>query len=231
MKRRTVLGTLVALAARAAWPGIATAADPAEFSAAERRLFVDDHLATLSRAATLEYAFSHRGSLEKAFDDTVTIRVGPPGGATGRPVKGTFLSDTRRIELPELEHATGNPVILFFLEREVREMHRLTGGSESYYRKRIRMALAQGADIRDVEAPVGARRVRATEIRLAPYRDDPVRSRYERFAETTYVFTLSNDVPGAVVEMRSELRAPADAAKTPQQPLLVAEVLRYSRIR
>ena len=45
------------------------------------------------------------------------------------------------------------------------------------------------------------------------------------------MFTLSNDVPGVVVEMRSELRAPADAAKTPQQPLLVAEVLRYSRIR
>ena len=230
MKRRAVLGSLVALAARAAWPGIATAADPADFSAAERRLFVDDHLAKLPRSATLEYAFSHRGSLEEPFDDAVTIRVGPPGGAAGRPVKGTFLSAARRIELPELEHATGNPVILFFLEREVREMHRLTGGSGSYYRKRIRMALAQGAEIRDVDAPIGARRVRATEIRLAPYRDDPARSRYERFAETTYVFTLSNDVPGAVVELRSDLRAPADAAKA-QQPLLVAEVLRYSRSR
>jgi hypothetical protein len=229
MRRRAVLGTLVTLAVRAAWPGSASAADPAEFSAAERRLFADDHLASLPRAATLEYAFSHRGSLEKPFDDAVTIRVGPPGAAPGRPVKGTFLSTTRRIELPELEHATGNPVILFFLEREVREMHRLTGGSESYYRKRIRMALAQGAELRDVEAPIGARRVRATEIRLAPYRDDPARSRYERFAETTYVFTLSNSVPGAVVEMRSELRGPPGAA-TPQ-PFLVAEVLRFSRVR
>jgi hypothetical protein len=144
-------------------------------------------------------------------------------------VKGTFLSATRRVDLPDLDGATGNPVILFFLEREVREMHRLTGGSENYYRKRIRMALANGAEVRDVEAAVGARRVPATEIRLAPYHDDPARSRYERFAETTYVFTLSKDVPGAVLEMRSELRAPADAAKP--QPLVVADVLRFSRIR
>ena len=91
------------------------------------------------------------------------------------------------------------------------------------------MALANGAEVRDVEAAVGARRVPATEIRLAPYHDDPARSRYERFAETTYVFTLSKDVPGAVLEMRSELRAPADAAKP--QPLVVADVLRFSRIR
>jgi hypothetical protein len=230
MNRRAALFSSIGFAACAVLPPIAGAADPSEFSPAERRLFVDDHLAALPRSATLEYAFTHRGSLEKPFDDAVTIHVGPPHGATGRPVKGTFLSHTRRVDLPDLEAATGNPVILFFLEREVREMHRLTGGSENYYRKRVRMALANGAEVRAVEALIGKRRVSATEIRLAPYHDDPARSRYERFAETSYVFTLSNDVPGAVVEMRSELRAPADEAKTPQS-LLVAEVLRFSRIR
>ena len=230
MKRRAALSSFVAaVLACSALPPIASAADPSEFSPAERRLFVDDHLSALPRSATLEYAFAHRGSLEKPFDDTATLHVGPPHGTTGRSVKGTFLSATRRVDLPDLDGATGNPVILFFLEREVREMHRLTGGSENYYRKRIRMALANGAEVRDVEAAVGARRVPATEIRLAPYHDDPARSRYERFAETTYVFTLSKDVPGAVVEMRSELRAPADAAKP--QPLVVADVLRFSRIR
>jgi len=230
MNRRAALASWVALAACTALPPVASAADPSEFSPAERRLFVDDHLVALPHSATLEYAFTHRGSLEKPFDDKVTLHVGPPRGPTGRPVKGTFLSSTRRVDLPDLDGATGNPVILFFLEREVREMHRLTGGSESYYRKRIRMALASGAEVRDVEATLGTRRVAATEIRLAPYHDDPARPRYERFAETTYVFTLSKDVPGAVLEMRSELRAPAEAAK-PAQPLLVAEVLRFSRIR
>ena len=64
MKRRAVLGTLTALAAHAAWPGIAAAVDPADFSAAERRLFVDDHLAALPRSATLEYACSAEHWLE-----------------------------------------------------------------------------------------------------------------------------------------------------------------------
>jgi len=212
MKRRTVLGTLVALAARAAWPGIATAADPAEFSAAERRLFVDDHLATLSRAATLEYAFSHRGSLEKAFDDTVTIRVGPPGGATGRPVKGTFLSDTRRIELPELEHATGNPVILFFLERDVRDMQRRTGGQASYFRKRVRMALAESAQVEPIQLDLKGRSVSATRISIQPFTDDPLKNRFRQLADKSYVFILSQEVPGQLYRMQTLARAPQNDA-------------------
>ena len=60
--------------------------------------------------------------------------------------------------------------------------------------------LADRSRLDGVDASTGARRVRAIEIRLAPYRNDPARPRYERFAETTYTFTLSNDVPGAVVE-------------------------------
>ncbi|HET9762995.1 MAG TPA: hypothetical protein VFR50_05740, partial [Casimicrobiaceae bacterium] len=129
MNRRDAVTTLVALTACMTLPRVARAADPSQFSPAERRLFVDDHLAALPRVARLEYAFSHRGSLEAPFDDTVTIEVGAPRAGAGRPVKGTFLSATRHVELPDLDDATGNPVILFFLEREVREMHRLTGGS------------------------------------------------------------------------------------------------------
>ncbi len=96
----------------------------------------------------------------------------------------------------------------------MREMHRLTGGSMNYYRKRIRMALAEDAQIKEVTVNLGPRRVAATEIHIAPYRDDPARSRYEKFAEKTYVFTLSDEVPGKVVEMRGELAGPpADPGK------------------
>ena len=56
----------------------------------------------------------------------------------------------------------------------------------------------------DAAAPiVGV--VRTTEIRIAPYRLDPARARYENFAERTYVSVFSDDVPGQVVELRSEL--------------------------
>jgi hypothetical protein len=209
----------------------ARAATPDQFSDAEKRLFVDDQLRSLpSRTATLEYAFSKRGSLEPNVDDTATLRVGAPGTAGARPAHVDFLTDVRRLELPDIDAATANPVILFFLERDVREMHRLTGGSTNYYRKRIRMALAEGAQVQSITTTLGPRSIAGTAIVIEPYRDDPARSRYERFADKTYRFTLSSEVPGTLVEMHSELLAPVKGSGSAPETL-ISETLRFTRMR
>ena len=204
------------------------AADVSQFSVAERLLFVDDHLHGVAGPATLEYAYSKRGSLEAPADDAARVMIGPPSAAGGPRVKVEYLTDTRKLELADIDAANANPVILYFLEREIREMHRLTGGSVNYYRKRIRMALADGARVTPVTAHIGPRQVAATEIHIAPYRDDPARSRYEKFAEKTYTFTLADDVPGKVVELRSDLSA-SPAAATQAPAMLITESLRFAR--
>jgi len=206
------------------------AADPSQFSAAENKLFVDDHLHGIGGPATLEYAYAKRGSLEAPVDDAARVIIGPAKAGAAPPVKVEYLTDTRKLELADIDGANANPVILFFLERDVREMHRLTGGSVSYYRKRIRMALAEGGQIEAVTRDLGPRRIAATEIRLAPYRDDPARSRYEKFADKTYTFTLSDDVPGRVVELRTEVSVPGGVAGTAPD-LVIAETLRFVRER
>jgi hypothetical protein len=208
----------------------ARAAEPRDLSQAEQRLFMDDQLGGIKKTATLEYTFSKRGSLEGAIDDQARLMVGPPTVGGGRAVSVEFRSDARKLELPDIDAARGNPMILYFLEREVREMHRITGGSTSYYRKRIRMALADGGQVDAVTVTADSRRVAATEIRIAPYRDDPARSRYEKYAEKVYVFTLSDEVPGKVVEIRSELLGPSNPLGNARETL-IAETLRYSRER
>jgi hypothetical protein len=205
--------------------GPVPAADPSQFSVAEKRLFIDDHLRGLPAGTTLDYAYTKRGSLEAPVDDSARVTLGPASVAGGPSVKVVYLSDARKLELADIDAANANPVILYFLEREVREMHRLTGGSIGYYRKRIRMALAEGGQIEAVTLDRGSRRIAATEIHIAPYREDPARSRYEKFAQKTYVFTLSDEVPGKVVELRSELFAPPDAAAKERKPV-IAETLR-----
>lgn len=206
--------------------GPTQAADPSQFSVAEKRLFIDDHLRGVRAPATLDYVYTKRGSLEDPVDDTarVVVRPSPAGGSPS--VKVEYLSDSRKLELSNIDAANANPVILFFLEHELREMHRLTGGSANYYRKRIRMALAEGAQVKEVTVNIGPRRVAATEIHIAPYRDDPARSRYEKFAEKIYVFTLSDDVPGKVVELRSELTSAAAAAGQARD-VMMAESVRF----
>ena len=233
MKRmHTMPWRVIVFLAVAALPfaGLAQAADPSQFSVAEKRLFIDDHLRSLPGPATLEYIYTKRGSLESPVDDTARVIVAPPSAGGSQSVKVEYLSDTRKLELADIDAANANPVILFFLEREVREMHRLTGGSINYYRKRIRMALAEGGQVEAVMLNIGPRRIAATEIHIAPYRDDPARSRYEKFAEKTYIFTLSDEVPGKVVELRSELSAPPGVAGQARE-VVIAETLRFARER
>lgn len=208
----------------------ARAADPSQFSVAERRLFIDDHLRGLPTGTTLEYAYTKRGLLEGPVDDTARVTVGASSAGGSQSVRVEYLSETRKLELSDIDAANANPVILYFLERDVREMHRLTGGSANYYRKRIRMALAEGGTVEEVTLKRDSRRIAATEIHIAPYRDDPARSRYEKFADKTYVFTLSDEVPGKVVELRSELSAPPDASGKGRE-IVIAETLRFARER
>ena len=202
----------------------AGAADPSAFSEAERLLFAEDHLKALTSATRLDYEYRKRGSLEEEFTDRVRIAVAAKTRAGGRDVKVDFLSGSRRMELPVVKDAEGNPLILYFLEHEVREMNRLTGGSINYYRKRIRMAFAEAAEVKPVALTVDGKQVQAREIHIAPYRDDPARPRYEKFADKTFVFTLSDQVPGGIVEMRSELLQPVAGG---EPTLILAESIKY----
>jgi hypothetical protein len=203
----------------------AVAADPGSFSEAERLLFTQDHFKSLGAATRLDYEYRKRGLLEAEFTEPVQVAVSARTAQGRHDVKVQFLSGARHMDLQDVKDAEGNPVILYFLEREVREMHRLTGGSANYYRKRIRIALADNAQVKPVSLQVGGKNVPARDIFIAPYHDDPARSRYERFAEKTFHLTLSDDVPGCVVEMRNELLQPTSGGGEPV--LLLAESLKF----
>ena len=220
-RRRCMLAMapLAVLFGRSAW-----SADASSYSEAERLLFTEDHFKSVPAAAQIDYEYRKRGSLEEEFVDRVRVNVSAKKSTGGRGVKVDFLTGNRRMELPEVNDAEGNPLILYFLEREVREMNRLTGGSSNYFRKRIRIALAEAAQVKPVALDVAGKQLQAREIHIAPYRDDPARPRYEKFAEKTFVLTLSDQVPGGIVEMRSELLQPVASG---EPTLVVAESLKY----
>lgn len=186
-----------------------------EISDAEKRVFMHDHLKNVVGATTLNYQFTKAGALEKGFADQVSVSIKPTGAGPGKNCHVDFLTGERQYrQLPEvIENATGNPVILAFLERDVSEMKRITKGQPNYYRKRIRMALAQSAEVKPVTIKFSGKEVPGREIFLTPYEDDPARPRYEKFSNKSYTITLSEDIPGGVYKLRSLMqeRASKDA--------------------
>ena len=80
----------------------------------------------------------------------------------------TISPDKYAFVLPDIESANGNPVILSFLERDVREMERRTGGKANYFRKRVRLALAENAQVETITVDLQGRPVEAVRISIRP---------------------------------------------------------------
>jgi hypothetical protein len=189
-------------AALAAGPA-AHAAD--DLSAAEKALFTTHQLGNVKPPATLRYSFRKSGSMEEGFVDKVALALTAQAGGACCKATGQFLSGTRQLTLPEVEGAQGNPVILYFLEYDIREMKRLTKGSQNYFRKRIRMSVFEGATLKPVSLRYRGREVAGQEIAITPYVDDPNRFRYDKLAGKEYRFMLSSAVPGGVYGIRTQI--------------------------
>jgi hypothetical protein len=212
--RRRLIGSAIALAIFST-----NALAQQAISNAEKHVFMTDHLKNVAPATTLHYQFTKSGSLEAAFEDKVTIAVTAPATGPGKNCQVDFLSGKNQFRgMPEtIENATGNPVILAFLERDLGEMKRITKGQPNYYRKRIRMSFAQKAEAKSIKVKVSGKDIAAKQIVLTPFEDDPARSRYEKFSNKSYTITLSDEVPGGVYKIHSRMvdRASKDAATAP----------------
>ncbi len=214
--------TLAATALLASLSAPGLAADPSEFSAAEKLVFVDPHLTNLKGSTVLRYDFVKSGALEPGFSDEARIEIAF-NGKTCCTASGQFLTGERTLKLPEIPEAQANPVILFFLERDIREMQRLTKGRANYYQKRIRMAMVDEAQVRPTKISFKGREVPAQEVTLSPYLNDPAKSRYEKFAQKRYTFVLAKDVPGGVYQIRTSMADPQSGS-----PAMIEEVMTFT---
>jgi hypothetical protein len=199
-----------------------------ELSQAEQLLFVQAHLSNTASPSVLRYRYANAGSLAPAAEDEVSVRLEPADRETTRKVHVDYLSGKRAFALPDVASASANPVILFFLERDVREMQRLTGGQASYFRKRVRLALADAAQVRAVTIEHQGKSMPAWEISVRPFDDDPMKARFAAYADKRYAFTLSEGIPGMVVELRATMAdhrpPPADGSA---RPALMDESVRF----
>ena len=171
-------------------------------SPAEVLLFETDHLAKMQAPATLVYEFRKLGNAEPTFTDSVQLDVSRSKGQLRAALH--FLSGARKRDLPEVADAHGNPVLLGFLEHDIAEMKRLTGGAVGYFRKRIRLALAN-AQVTPQRITWQGKTVEGKTVRIQPYLDDPLHARFENYVRKTYTFVLSDALPGGVYQVSTSL--------------------------
>ncbi len=221
---RRPVALFAVLAALAAGPAAAQS-----ISQAETLLFETDHLAKMKAPATLVYAFRKESNVEPGFSDKVRLELARIDGKLNATLH--FLSGEHKQDIPALEEAHGNPVLLGFLEHDIAEMKRLSGGSTSYFRKRIRMALAEGAEVSRQRIAYQGRNLDAQVVRIQPYLADPMHARFEKYLHKTYTFILSDQVPGGLYQLHTSIGKPetvrtaAPAAGAPAAVPMIDETL------
>ena len=198
-------GMLAPPAAHAAGPEAAAgpAASASESDAitpAEKLVFTDDHLHGVSPQTELDYSVVNSGE-DKRQPDTVRVLVLSPGNQKS----DAQVSDhSGAVKLPG-DGLPCNPVVIYFLERDIADMEQLTGGRRQYFQKRVRLALASGPRITKTTAEIGGKRLAARQIVVQPYLNDPNAERFPRYTGKRYTFVFADDLPGRVALIKTEV--------------------------
>ena len=218
--RHDVTGLAKLLVTAAAF-AFSTASSAQEISLPEKLLFQSNHFDNVKQPTKLNYMYRQEAATAPdAFSDDVMVDVLKRNDDGTASVAAQFLTGTHAIPIPPIDHAQGNPAILGFLERDILEMKRLTGGATAYFRKRIRLALASPTlPVRKVDVGYNGAKIAAQEISIHPYSDDPLKDRFGKFADKGYVFIISEKVPGSLYRVYTTVKgdqpAPAvDASMT-----------------
>jgi hypothetical protein len=174
--------------------------EAAAVTAAEKLLFQTDHMANVRGATRLEYRYSRAGG--KPASDHIVLSVD-----SKRNVVADYLTDVRHVAFPDVDDAHGNPLLLYFLEDDLREMRQQTNGRADYFRRLIRRAMARSdLEIETVEITVDGHPLAAQRLSIQPFRDDPNAAlHYPALAGKSYEFVLASSLPGQIALLASHV--------------------------
>ncbi len=175
-----------------------------ELNQAQQLIYTESHFLTVPTGAEINYEFeSNAEGVESP--DRVQLKILKSYDNQKKDIEIEFLSRDNQIQFPNFMGYKGNPVIICFLERDVRQMSRTTGGGELFFRNRIRHALADDPILEKVTVEHNGENKEAYQISFMPYINAPLRERLLHFQNKVYRITLSESVPGFVAGLSTEL--------------------------
>jgi len=227
------LAALLLLAGLLGLPPVSIAAEQADevqFSEAEKLMWLGDQLKAIKQPLVLKYGFDRTGSYEQGFSDSVILtitRVKPNGLKDGVL---QFFSGDRNFPVPPAEDTDANPVLKVYFQGDVYEMNRLTdpdGKAKErwrYFQRRVKLALAEAATGEPTHITFAGQDLEAKKITFEPYKHDPKRSEFEKFADKQYAVVVADKLPGYVYSVETTIPGPAGA------PPLIHELLKLETV-
>jgi len=173
------------------------------FSEMNNTLFDKAHLKNIEQPGTLVYQYSKESFVEDSREDSIKVVVSNIRNTGRRDLDFEFFTNEFNRPYMAMENQRGNGVFVLYLEFDVHEMNRLTGGEWRYFQRKLRWSFAEGADKKEVDIDYNGKTVKGIQYMVQPYVNDPKNSRYKLYANKYYIFTLSEDIPGEIYKVRT----------------------------
>jgi hypothetical protein len=197
---------------------------PPPLSEAQLTLFETQHLQAITKPAKIDYAFERASPKGDGFTDAyeMDIRDIRPDG--GKDVYFSCMSGTHQYSCEPMMDFRGNPLLMMFLDRDVADMNKLTGGSTVFFRNHIRRAFLDQAVVKPTTITVGGKQMPAKSIWIQPYKGDTHMSKTPDLELKTYEFVMSDAVPGMLYQIKTTTAPDQPADKQVRETLTYAEV-------
>ncbi len=173
------------------------------FSDINNELFNKAHLKNILQPATLHYKYKKQSFIDGNREDIVDVKVTNIRNTGRRDTQFDFFTGDYNRPYQDRNNQQGNSVFVLYLEFDIRELDRLTGGEWAYFQRKIRWALAKGPKVEEVEIEHDGKTITARQYTIQPFVNDPKNSRYRLYANKYYIFTLSEDIPGEIYQIRT----------------------------
>lgn len=196
------------------------------FSEVNNVLFDAAHLSNIEQPGTLTYHYSKNSVVDDSREDTIEVAVSNIRNTGRRDLAFQFFTGEHKRPYEPMENQRGNGVFVLFLEFDVHEMNRLTGGEWRYFQRRLRWSLAEGAEKKSVDIDYNGKKLKGTQYIIQPYVNDPKNKRYKLYASKYYIFTMSDEIPGEIYQVRTVV--PDGDSWQEGEPVLVDESITFA---
>lgn len=205
-------------------PAPSDAQGPPPLSEAQITLFETQHLQAITKPEKIDYAFERVSSKGDGFADSyeMDIRTIREGG--GKDVYFNCMSGTHEYPCEPMMNFRGNPLLMMFLDRDVGDMNKATGGSTVFFRNHIRRALLDQAVVKPTTVDFAGKQVAAKSIWIQPYKGDAHMAKTPDLEGKTYEFVMSDAVPGMVYQIKTTTAPDQPADKQVRETLTYATV-------
>ena len=94
-------------------------------------------------------------------------------------------------------------ITIHFLERDIALMAKDTGGSNGFFRNRIRDAFKSPSAVREVKFQFNGASLEGTEIIVTPFVANPYADNFKLYVNKRYEFIFSDQIPGGVYRIHT----------------------------